>query len=577
MELLWHKDRYLNDQGKTVAETYLESVLDGSIVSGEKMKKLARKMLPRIRNGYKRWYFDVDYACYAVSFVEAYCKIPAGKLGEPFILEPFQICITMLIFGFVDSFGNRQFQYALIEMARKNGKTSWVAAIELFMLIADGEGAPQIYNAATSKPQASLAYGSVWDMVCQSDELLEIVRTGIVKKRKETGIICDSTLGYIIPLSKQSKNLDGLNVHCAALDELAAMEDRAIYDLVRQGIGAREQPLIIAITTQGFVRDNIWDHEREYALKWLDDEFEDDRFIAFLFEQDDREEMWDESLWLKSNPGLGTIKKVEYLRAQLVKAENDPAYMPTVLTKDFNLPANKASSYFSYEESVNEEKFTFNSNEFRYCIVGFDAADTIDMNAARAIFMKPNDNRIYQLSMYWLPEDQVRINSNNQRGRDGVPYQEWIGRGLLRTVPGNTVPKSVILEWMTELCEMGLLPFAFGYDRWHIDDSLKQRIKAMVGESRVEPIAQGSQTLSTPTKEYKAMLRDNLIVDNHNPINEWCRTNVGVKYDTNSNLTIVKSDGPTQRIDGFIAEICAYIAFQRHKDDYLSLIGYSAT
>ena len=572
-----HKDRYLDAQGKTVAETYLESVLDGTVISGEKMKKLARKMLPRIRNGYKRWYFDVDYACYATSFVEDYCKHPAGKLGEPLILEPFQICITMLIFGFVDQFGNRQYNYAIIEMARKNGKTSWLAAIELFMLIADGEGAPQIYNAATSKPQASLGYGSVVNMMVQSPELQDVLREGIVKQRKESGIICDSTLGYITTLSKQTKSLDGLNVHLGALDELAAMEDRSVYDLIRQGTGAREQPLVIAITTQGFVREGIWDREREYALKWLDGELEDDRFIAFLFEQDDREEIWDKDMWPKSNPGIGTIKRYEYLEAQLVKAEKDPAYMPTVLTKDFNIPANKASSYFTYEEAVNEAKYLFDKKDFRYCIVGFDAADTIDMNAARAIFMRPDDSHIYQLSMYWIPEDQVRINSNNQRGRDGMPYQEWIDRGLLRTVPGNVVNKEVILDWMLELSDMGILPFAFGYDRWHIDDSLLNRIKAFIGESRVERIHQGPQTLSQPTKEYKVMLRDNLIVDNHNPINEWCRTNVGVKYDNNKNVIIEKSDSSMQRIDGFIAEICAYIAFQRHKDDYLNLIGYKTT
>jgi phage terminase large subunit-like protein len=224
------------------------------------------------------------------------------------------------------------------------------AAIELYMLLADGEGAPQIYNAATSRSQASLAYGAAWRMVRQSPKLMKHLRKGTVTERAENGIICDGNMGYAIVLSKQTDHLDGLDVHFALMDEMAAMEDRSIFDLVKQGMGAREQPLMVAITTQGFVRDNIWDHERDYAVRWLDGSVDDDRFLGILFEQDDRSEIWDERMWPKSNPGLGSVKKVEYLRSQVIKAKNDSSYMPTLLTKDFNLPANQASAYLTFDE-----------------------------------------------------------------------------------------------------------------------------------------------------------------------------------------------------------------------------------
>lgn len=565
---------YVDAQGRTDAELYLMGCLDGSIVAGRRIKALAEKMLPRIRNGYKGWRYDVDLATRPVEFIERFLKIPSGKLGVPFILEPYERMIVELTFGFVDENEKRQFQYTLVEMARKQGKTSLAAAIEIYMLVADNEGAPQIYNAATSKAQASLAYGAVWRMIRQSPKLLKILRKGTVVERAENGILCDGNMGYIVPLSKQSDHLDGLDVHMCVFDEMAAAEDRSIFDLIRQGTGAREQPLMVAITTQGFVRDNLWDHERDYALKWLDGKIEDDRFLGILFEQDDRSEMWDETMWPKSNPGLGTVKKVEYMRAQVLKAKNDPSYTPTVLTKDLNLPANQASAYLSFEEAVNEELYDFDPSVFRYCVVGIDAADTIDLNAATALFMRPGDDRIYRRSMYWIAEEQVKVNSNNQRGRDGVPYHEWAARGLIRIVPGNKVDKRVFLDWVQELADEGLYTRYIGYDPWHMDDSTLRELKSMVGEDNVEVVRQGVQTLSQPMKQLKADMRDGRIINNHNPIDEWCNLNLAAKIDINENVQPVKKAGATTRIDGYMALLDAYITLMRHEADYKMTIGW---
>ena len=565
---------YVDAQGRTDAELYLMGCLDGSIVAGRRIKALAEKMLPRIRNGYKGWRYDVDLATRPVEFIERFLKIPSGKLGVPFILEPYERMIVELTFGFVDENEKRQFQYTLVEVARKNGKSSLGAAIELYMLVADGEGAPQIYNAATSKAQASLAYGAVWRMVRQSPKLLKILRKGTVVERAENGIISDGNMGYCVPLSKQSDHLDGLDVHMCLFDEMAAAEDRSIFDLIRQGTGAREQPLMVAITTQGFVRDNLWDHERDYAVQWLDGKIEDDRFLGILFEQDDRSEMWDETMWPKSNPGLGTVKKVEYMRAQVLKAKNDPSYTPTVLTKDLNLPANQASAYLSFEEAINDELFDFDPSVFRYCVVGIDAADTIDLNAATALFMRPGDDRIYRRSMYWIAEEQVKVNSNNQRGRDGVPYHEWAARGLIRIVPGNKVDKRVFLDWVQELADEGLYTRYIGYDPWHMDDSTLRELKSMVGEDNVEVVRQGVQTLSQPMKQLKADMRDGRIVNNHNPIDEWCNLNLAAKIDINENVQPVKKAGATTRIDGYMALLDAYITLMRHEADYKMTIGW---
>lgn len=806
--------KYVDAQGRTDAELYLMGVLDGSIVAGNKLKMLAEKMLPRIRDGYKIWHYDPAFATRPVAFVERFLSIPSGKLGVPFILEPYERMIVELGFGFVDDNNIREFQYELVEVARKNGKglaldeelptpygwrkmgelhvddivygqdgkpsriiaeseifdkptylvtfedgstlkstddhiwtiawkgeaiyaddveyyplphdvttqemfdnfepgkyrvpmckpveraeaylrahpydigwwlvgqrgvelpdefmdasipqrmavvsgiedtaatigmstptfwchdlaekvaelyaslgiyamvidlddgtamvkadrsrsskaitsieripneptkciaidneshlylagrrytathnTSLVAALELYMLLADGEGAAQIYNAATSKAQASLAYGAVWRMVRQSPKLRKHLRKGTVTERAESGIICDGSMGYITPLSKQSDHLDGLDVHMCAFDEMAAAEDRSVFDLIRQGTGARRQPLMMAITTQGFVRDNLWDHEREYAVKWLKGEIEDDRFLGILFEMDDRSEIYDEAMWPKANPGIGTVKSVEYLRSQVTKAKNDASYLPTVLTKDFNLPANQATAFLTFEEAVNTTTFEFDPRVFKYCIVGIDAADTLDLNAATALFMRPDDPHIYRRSMYWIAEEQVKVNSNSQRGRDGVPYLEWADRGLIRIVPGNRVDHRCFLDWIQELADEGMYTRAIGYDRWGMRE-IRDDMNMLVGEANVIPIAFGPQSLSTPMKELKAMMRDGLLIDNNNSIDHWCNMNVTAKVDVNDNVQPIKKSGATTRIDGFAALLCAYKVLMDRWDDY---------
>ena len=568
---------YLDEEGRTDAEQYLAGVLDGSIIAGKRIVKLAKKMLPRIREGkYKKWHFDVEAALRPVRFIEQFCHLPSGTLGVPFILEPYERMIIELAFGFVDDDGIRQFIYLLVLLSRKNGKTSLAAAIEIYMLIADGEGAPQIYNVATSKSQASLGFGAVTKMVKMSPKLSKKIRRAKVIERSEMGLVCDGNLGYIIPCSKQTDHLDGLDVHCVVVDEMAAMTDRSVYDLLRQGMGARRQPLIIAITTEGFVRDNLWDSEHKYANDWLEDrlEEEDDRFLGILFEQDDKGELFGpEENWQKSNPGLACgVKKIEYLRGEVIKAKNDPSYLPTVLTKEFNLRANIATSFLSYEEAYNHTKYEFDPQKFRYCVIGIDAADTLDLNAATALFMTPGDDHIYRRSMYWIAEEQVKINSNNQRGRDGVPYDKWEAQGYLRKVPGNKVDHHCFLDWIDELYDEGLFCVGIGYDRWHMD-TIEKDMKFRVGDQNCMPIAFGAKSLSMPMKQLKADMREGRIIDNDNPIDHWCNANVAAKEDINGNIQPVKLTGPTTRIDGFAALLCAYKYLMENMEHYKMCIG----
>lgn len=556
--------------------SYIDDILEGRITACEKLKKLCRMLRPRFEDGYKCWRYDPERASRPVRFIERFCCLPEGKAGQHLVLEPFQLFWMEVAFGFIDENGFRQFQEVFHLRGRKNGKTSESAALGLYMLTKDGENAPQCYSSANSKAQAALLYGAMLRMVAQSPHLSRRLHKGTVAARSQDGLIYNANGGFFTPLSSQTRNLDGLNVHFSVQDEVAACTNRDVYDLVKQATSARDQPLILEITTNGFERDNFFDEQYEYASRILDGKAVDDTFLPVIYELDDRNEWSDESKWIKANPGLGTIKKVEALRGYVNKAKQDPSFLPTVLTKDFNIPENKASAWLRYDEAVNRDTFDWRDMGFRYCIIGYDASDTIDLTSAQALMMRPGDDRIYEMSMYWIPEAQLEKSKRSglRKNRDNVPYQKWIDDGLVRVVPGNTIDHRCVFEWMQELRdEYDIYPFAMGYDPWHLqDDSWKETARQFVGRNRAEQVRFGAKSLSIPMKQIRADYERHRIVDNDNPVNQWCRMNVGIVTDKNDNIQPVKANGATGRIDGWAAEICAYIALGRHMEDYASSI-----
>lgn len=553
---------------------YMDSVLSGEVVACEKITKLCRMMRPRIEGGYKCWRYDPEAAKRPVEFIERFCCNPQGRPGQHLVMQPYQLNAIELTFGFVDENGLRQFNELMWVMARKQGKTTLMAALALYMLMADREGSPQCYSAATSKDQASLLYGAMLSMVRQSPALSKRLHKGIIPSRSQDGLIFRANDGYFTPLSSQTRNLDGLNVHFAAIDELAAITNRDTYDLVKQATSSREQPLIVEITTNGFERDNLFDQQYAYAGQLLDGSVEDDHFLPVIYELDSREEWTDERMWYKANPGLGTVKKLETLRGFYTKARQDPSFLPTFMTKDMDVPENKASAWLRYDEAVNRETFDMAEMGFRYGVFGYDASDSIDLTAAKCLMMRPDDDRIYELSMYWLPEAALEEHrrSGLRKSRDNVPYDIWERQGLIRIVPGNKVDHRVVFEWMAEVRdELDVYPFALGYDPWHLtDDSWQDMARQFVGKKRLEEVRQGAKTLSAPMKQIRADFAAGRIVDNDNPVNQWCRMNVSVTADRNDNILPCKANGASGRIDGFACELGAYIALMRHWDEYLA-------
>lgn len=576
-------------------ERYFGGIVDGEIVACEKMKRVSQLILDRYSNP-GEFHFDQAIADQHTGFIEQFCYLPAGRSGVPFQLELFQKARFEVVFGFVDDEELRQYQEVLTIEGRKNGKTSETGAVAFDVTANDGEYAPEAYFIATKLDQAKKGFNAALSMLHQSPEL----RAHFHKRAAD--IFFPPNQGSIKALASNTNTLDSLDVSFGAVDELAAIKNRDIYDLIKQGMAARRQPLLWCITTNGFVRDNIFDAQYEFASNWLFGKLSEpnDRFVAFIYELDDRDEWDDPECWIKANPGLGTVKSLEFLRNSVAKAKDDPAYKPTVMVKDFNLIENTASAWLTWGDVEQVEPdpdapgkkrpitYDFAEMGFRYAIGGFDAADSIDLNAAVALCQRryPDDHpdealrgtvdpRLYLRSMYWLPESVLEdsARSGNRRERDDVPYLLWERRGLLRTHPGNKVDKKVILDWYRELkYDDDLYMFAIGYDPWHVDDSLLRDFYAEFGKQALVPVRQGPKTESQPLKDLKADLRSNLVIHNGNPISMWCMSNAEVRSDINGNIQLVKALDRRKRIDGVAALADAYVVLCDRRDNYVNLI-----
>ena len=228
---------------------YFTAVYDGRIVACQKMKKQAQRLLEAAAKPGK-YHYDERIANKHVDFIEKFCRLPSGRIGQPFVLEPFQKARLQATFGFVDDKNLRQYREVNTIEGRKNGKTSEAAAVELDLLLNDEEGAPQVYNVATKHTQAMLGFNACYRMVRQSPELRSVVR------KRQSDLYCPFNMGYIMALASNTKSLDGLDVSGATIDELAAIRNRDLYDLIKQAGSAREQPLIYVISTNGFVRES---------------------------------------------------------------------------------------------------------------------------------------------------------------------------------------------------------------------------------------------------------------------------------------------------------------------------------
>ena len=540
---------------------YCNKIQSGEIAACRRLIQQYTKIIDELDNPRDPWVFDLDRATRPIQFIEHFCKHSKGRwIGKPVKLELFQKAKLQAVYGFVHKDTMlRRCREVFTLVARKNGKSTEKAASGNFMLIADGEGGAEVYSVATKKDQAKLVFSEAVNMISQSPALNKHIR------KRKTDLYFSPTFSKFEPLASDSNSLDGLNAHNVIMDEVHAWKDRNLYDVMKQSMPSREQPILDIITTAGFVRGGIYDSLYEYACRVLDDIDKDERFLAFIYELDDRNEWTDFRMWEKANPGLGTIKSYDELAANVERAKSDPDFLPTVLTKDFNVRDTVAGSWLTFDQVNNESTFTMDDVRGSYAVAGVDLSSTTDLTCATLLIMKPNGDK-YVLQQYFLPADLVE----KRVKEDKIPYDKWAERGWMTLCEGNIVDYKAVTHWFNNMVkEYEIIPLWIGYDRWNASYWI-QEMKAY-GFNMVE-VAQGARTMSQPMKELAAELDMKSINYNNNPILKWCLTNTSVKRDENDNIRPIKGANVRQRIDGTVSLIIAYTVFFEKMSDYKALV-----
>ena len=544
---------------------YWKAINSGKITAGEKIKKIYEKLSKESTQKGGEFHFDVKRASRVIYFVETFCRQSKGDMGKPIKLELFQKAALQAIFGFVDDEGNRKYNEVLWIMARKNGKSYLLSAIGLYMMLGDKEGGAEVDCVASKKDQAKIVFDEARNMVTQSPYLAKYI------KKRRTDMYSPYNFGVFQPLSSDSNTLDGLNPHCGIIDELHSIKDRNIYDVVKQGMSARKQPLLFQITTSGMNRNTIYDAQYEYAEKVLNGDVADEHFLALIYEQDSSQEWTDPDMWMKANPGLGTIKSKKTLADNVEKAKNDLAFRPTVLTKDFNLKNVSADTWLTWEQLDNEETFEIDDVVNTYALGGCDLSATTDLTCATLLIRKRDDEKIYVLQHYFLPQE--RIDKLEATTTKEAPYKTWADRGLLTLCQGSMVNYSDVTAWFQKMRdEYRIDMWRCGYDR-ALAGYWAEEMCQVFGDSVMEKVVQGPITWTAPMKELGAMLSDKMINYNNNPMLKWCLSNTGVKTSgTVESIQPVKIQ-QNRRIDGMVSLLNAYTIYVKYREDYLNLVG----
>ena len=547
---------------------YYDEIISKKVTVSVKVKRVYQKLVQDLDDEMSEWEYDPKRANHAIEFVENFCKHSKGKMGgKPFIMELWQRAMTAALFGFVHKIdGVRKYREFILIVARKNGKSAWASAIALYMQMADGEPGPECVSAATKKDQAKIVWSEAKRMVKKSPVLSKRMRCLVAE------IVSDFNDGVFKPLSSDSNTLDGLNVHCSVIDELHAIEDKNLYDVIVDGMTAREQPISIITTTAGTVREGIFDikyDECERIINGYDSgEYVDERVLPIIYELDNRKEWTDPECWAKANPGLGTIKNANQLKAKVEKAKANPLLVKNLLCKDFNIRETSNEAWLTFEQINNTTKYDLTLLKPRYGIGGADLSTTTDLTNATVIFMLPGDSNIYVKQMYWLPEDLLEQRTKE----DKIPYDIWWDLGLLRTTPGNKLHYKFVTEWFLEIQnEYDIYIPWIGYDSWSATYWVEE-MKNNLGKECMEAVIQGKKTLSGPMKSLGADLSSKKIIYDNHPILKWCLTNTSVEVDKNNNIQPAKGNSSRRRIDGTAGLLNAYVTLERHYDEYMNMI-----
>ena len=573
------KIRY--DENNSFLLNYKSQCETGEILVGQDMWQQLCNLEEDLRDD--RFRFCTEDSNIRIDFIENCCRLTKSPFyNKPMELLLWQKALIETAYSFkilsIDS-GEwvDRFLEILLLIARKNGKTELISALELTEMTIGKEGS-DIICSGMDDGTSDLAFTTA-----------DTMRTLMDPKSQDTwrnqkGLKCFATNNHIYKLSDSTRQKEGRNIDFAGIDEVWALTDDGIYTPIQQSTSTKDYYKIFLFGSEGFVDGGLLDKKRKEYLKIVRRESDKDadlRKLPWLYTQDSEHEVWNTNqdginkAWMKSNPSLGAVKKWSYLKDRVDEGREDKSARIMTLSKDFDFKQNSVTSWLSIEEYDYSCEFDLSEFEGCFYIGGVDLAETTDLCSARIMMMKPGRKEKYIFQHYFIPE--AKLEKNNDDHLAGARYSEWIKDGYMTISGDSEVILSDVADWFYMLFrDYKLKLFKVGYDQKFAVDWLKRMEDPFGWTKRGEDadlimINQEAKTLTGAIKLTEAEFKAHLIQYNNNPVDRWCLSNAGLKIDKNGSL-IVKQE-PNKRIDGAVTYAIMNEVFRRYRSDFESLVN----
>ena len=541
---------------------YRNLIHSGQVVVGYWIRKEIENLCEEITD--PRFTFDTTAAHKRINFMQTLClQGKAPYYGQPMQLMPWELAFWEALYSFrMADTGWLRFTEALLEIARKNGKSTMLSADGTYDLFA-GQGGADICCASNDDRQAKLIFDEIAGMRQRLDPKRALTRQNMAKLYNNAKNIT------VFRLSSKTQNKDGFNISKTYLDESHDIDEEngnsEIAEACWRGMSVKDEPLFINSTTQGFSRDGCYlDKKIAYCKRVIEGEIDDPRVLAFLYEQDSELEIWqDETSWEKSNPSLRYgVKKIDKLRRDVDIARTDKAARLHLLCKDFNIKQNSAESWLRLEDFAYKQD-PISLEDFRNCVclAALDCSQTTDLTNLKLLFMRPNDSTKYVFSHYWIPESKLLDSADKSAG---AQYEEWAQKGYITKCPGSIIDLTQVTEYIVNLKKQyGIKVYKCGYDKAYARefeksiDAVSDSIRGVINQ----------KTMSTPMKWAERDFCNHTINYGNNPVDRWCLSNACCKVDGYENYSCVKSQA-SKRIDGAVVFIILYATLLKFNSEF---------
>ena len=533
--------------------TYYQQIRDGSVTVSKWVDLVYTYIVRGLEEG--RFFFDQKKADRVIRFKERHCYHTEGKYAPNKLkLELWQKAMDSAIYGIVDDKGLRVFREIFVCMGRKNGKTKLAMSHITNAIYNDHEYGARVFCVAPKLDQADLVYEDFWQSVSLDKELSEKT------KHRKSDIYIGESNSSVKKIAFNAKKSDGFNPSLVICDEIASWtpeQGLKQYEVMKSAMGAREQPLMISITTAGYVNEGIYDELMKRSTRFLLGDSKETRLLPFIYQIDDVEKWNDINELRKSNPNLGVSVPVDYLLEEINIAEGSLSKRNEFLCKYGCVKANSSVAWLDamLVEQASGEHFDLSDFSDSYCVIGIDLSHSVDLSTVTTVVER--DDILYVFTQFFLPAGKIE----EAKIRDQLPYDIYIKRGLLTPSGDAFIDYNDVYKYIVGLIEdYHLYPLKIGYDRYsalYLIDQLRSY------GAHCDDVYQG-ENLSPVIDECEGLLKENRIRIGDNDLMKVHMLNSALKVNAETNRKRLVKVNPVSHIDGQASLLDALCVRQKY-------------